>query len=349
MTRRRLGGPLVMLLLVGLWPSAGAPYSRLTTSTGHPLVWTEREVPLDLVLPCLPDACYEAAAIAAAAAWSAAGGLAFPIPPTPPAVDPCGPPDGRNTVGFAPTLCGGLEFPPGVAALTLTTWFPSGAMVEAEVLFNSGLTWGVYEGPQRRGRVDFHRIALHEFGHVAGLAHPDEQGQVVAAIMNSYVGDIDRLHADDIAGMRALYGRPGAAAPKGALENPGNRSAKSGIGVISGWVCEADVVEVEIGTQRSPVAYGTPRGDTAAVCGDTANGFVTLVNWNLLGDGLHTLRLLVDGVPLGGATFIVTTFGQEFLQGVTHRAVVHDFPTPGAAAVIEWDEGVQNFVVVGTE
>ena len=84
--------------------------------------------------------------------------------------------------------------------------------------------------------------------------------------MNSGASDIDRLQADDIAGIRAIYGRTVAAAPKGSLENPGNRSFKSGIGVISGWVCDATRVEVAIGNRRSPVVYGTPRGDTASVC-----------------------------------------------------------------------------------
>ena len=50
----------------------------------------------------------------------------------------------------------------------------------------------------------------------------------------------------------------------GYLENPGADSFQSGIGVISGWVCEAETVEIEIETeqgevQRQPAAYGTER------------------------------------------------------------------------------------------
>ena len=167
--------------------------------------------------------------------------------------------------------------------------------------------------------------------------------------MNSRASDIDRLQADDIAGIRAIYGRTVAAAPKGSLENPGNRSFKSGIGIISGWVCNATRVEVAIGNTRIPVVYGTSRGDTASVCGDTNNGFVTLVNWNLLGDGVHTMRLVVDGVAIGLSEFKVTTFGQEFLQGAAGAYSLFDFPRPGSTAVIEWEQSSQNFVVVGTE
>ena len=60
----------------------------------------------------------------------------------------------------------------------------------------------------------------------------------------------------------------------GYLENPGGNSYQSGIGVLSGWTCAADVVAIEIETAggqvlAQPVAYGTARLDTQDVCGDT--------------------------------------------------------------------------------
>ena len=84
--------------------------------------------------------------------------------------------------------------------------------------------------------------------------------------------------------------------PVGYLENPGTDSFQSGIGLISGWVCEAESVEIEIETaggevMRLEAAYGTARLDTARradgtpLCGDTDNGFGLLFNWNLLGEG----------------------------------------------------------------
>ena len=70
----------------------------------------------------------------------------------------------------------------------------------------------------------------------------------------------------------------------GYLENPGPASFQSGIGVISGWVCAAETVEIVIETESSDTrrlaaAYGTERADTARradgtrLCGDTDNGF----------------------------------------------------------------------------
>ena len=353
MTRPLLGVPLValrlvLLLLAGLWPSAAEPYSRTTTDTGNALFWTEREVTLNLVLPCLPDACYEAAAIEAAQAWTAAGARFTFHTTISPLADPCNHNDGRNTVSFVNPRCD-MPYPPGVVAATKGRARRSGEILETDVVFDSGVDWGIYEGPRRGSAVDFYRVALHEFGHVLGLAHPDEHGQVVSAMMNSRAA-FDRLQADDIAGIRAIYGRTLTAGPKGSLENPGNRSFKSGIGVVSGWVCDATRVEVAIGNTRIPVVYGTSRGDTASVCGDTNNGFVTLVNWNLLGEGVHTMRLLVDGVAIGLSEFKVTTFGQEFLKGVRRRRWgILDFPDTGSKAQIEWEESSQNFVVVGTE
>ena len=353
MTRPLLGVPLVvlrlvLLLLAGLWPSAGEPYVQ-TTYMGTPLAWADPEVTLNLVLPCLPEACYEAAAIEAAQAWTYAGARFTFHHTTSQLADPCDHNDGRNTVSFVNPRCD-MPYPPGVVAATKGRARRSGEIIETDVVFDSGVVWEIYEGPQRAGFVpDFYRVALHEFGHVLGLAHPDEHGQVVSAIMNSRADDNDRLQADDIAGIRAIYGRTVAAGPKGSLENPGNRSFKSGIGIISGWVCNATRVEVAIGNSRIPVVYGTPRGDTASVCGDTNNGFVTLVNWNLLKDGVHTMRLLVDGVAIGLSEFKVTTFGQEFLQGASGAYSLFDFPRAGSRAVIEWEQSSQNFVVVGTE
>lgn len=106
--------------------------------------------------------------------------------------------------------------------------------------------------------------------------------------------------------------------PDGRLGNPSPHSFQSGIGVISGWVCDANRIEIEFNNDastRQPAAYGTERLDTAGECGDTNNGFGLLVNWNRLGDGTHTVRALADGVEFGRATFTVTTLGEEFVRG----------------------------------
>ena len=134
---------------------------------------------------------------------------------------------------------------------------------------------------------------------------------------------------------------------RGYLENPGSDSFQSGIGLLSGWVCEAEVVEIELNGVPQEAAYGTERLDTAGVCGDTDNGFGLLFNWNLLGDGEHTVVAWVDGVELGRATVMVTTLGQEFLRNVTRTYEAGDFPTLGERVTLVWQQNSQNFVIAG--
>ena len=136
----------------------------------------------------------------------------------------------------------------------------------------------------------------------------------------------------------------------GYLENPGPNSFQSGIGVISGWVCEAEAVEIAIGDlPLQEAAYGTERADTADVCGDTDNGFGLLFNWNRLGEGEHDVVAYVDGEELGRATVRVTTLGEEFLRGVEGECVVEDFPRLGETVTLEWQQNQQNFVITDVE
>ena len=87
-------------------------------------------------------------------------------------------------------------------------WFIKGTdrLLDADVIFNLNKSWDIYYGRRRSGAVDFRRVAIHEFGHVLGLDHPDDIGQRRTAVMNSKVSDTDRLQSDDIDGIRAIYG-----------------------------------------------------------------------------------------------------------------------------------------------
>ena len=89
-----------------------------------------------------------------------------------------------------------------------TSWYNTRTndKIEGDVVFNSTKSWNSYRGNLRSGANDFYRVALHEFGHILGLDHPDENGQDVNAQMNSIIGNLDALASDDIAGARSLYG-----------------------------------------------------------------------------------------------------------------------------------------------
>ena len=149
-------------------------------------------------------------------------------------------------------------------------------------------------------------------------------------------------------------GGSAGAAPQ-MLENPRPGSFQSGIGVISGWVCEAEEIMIEFengvtGEVSSTMAsYGTSRTDTMEACGDTDNGFGLLHNWNRLGDGMHTVRALADGVEFANVTITVSTLGEEFVTGLSGEFSLADFPSTGQATGIEWEESLQNFVITGVE
>ena len=141
------------------------------------------------------------------------------------------------------------------------------------------------------------------------------------------------------------------------LENPRAGSVQSGIGVISGWVCEAEQIEIEFahGTSGAvwlwTAGYPTSRGDTRAVCEDEGdNGFSLLFNWNLLGAGRHTVRALADGAEFARHTVTVATVSDEnFLRGRQGDFVLPHFPQAGQETTIRWEESLQNFVITGAE
>ena len=118
--------------------------------------------------------------------------------------------DGVNSVFFDSNVFG-ESFDRNTLAIA-TSWYrvSTGAKLEGDVVFNNSKTWNSYRGNVRSSGTssvnDFMRVALHEFGHILGLDHPDENGQRVTAQMNSTIGNLDALAADDISGGRSLYG-----------------------------------------------------------------------------------------------------------------------------------------------
>ncbi|MBK8898020.1 MAG: PASTA domain-containing protein [Candidatus Competibacteraceae bacterium] len=115
--------------------------------------------------------------------------------------------------------------------------------------------------------------------------------------------------------------------------------------MIRGWSCEAGRVEVSVdGGPLQATASGTNRPDTATVCGRTDTGFGLIYNWNRIGEGLHNLRALANGVEFANVNFTVATLGGEFRTGLQGSYTVPDFPAAGSSAKIAWSEPHQNFV-----
>jgi len=130
------------------------------------------------------------------------------------------------------------------------------------------------------------------------------------------------------------------------LESPGHGSTLSGIGVISGWKCEATAITVVIDDGPPiPMLHGSERGDTRGACGDTNNGFLAIFNYALLGDGEHIAVAYDHGKEFARSTFEVGTLGEEFVRGARAEVRIEDFPSPGESTLLVWNEASQHFEV----
>ena len=154
---------------------------------------------------------------------------------------------------------------------------------------------------------------------------------------------------------------PVVVSAQGLLEIPTSRSYQSGISLISGWHCNAARIEISI--DLGPpilVSSHTPRDDTTPVCGRSDTGFAMTFNWNILratgccdiGEiNFHRVIAFADGIPFADTTFFTTKFGfsAEYLTGKSGTYVLRNFPDPGNAARISWDQERQNFAIVKSE
>lgn len=147
----------------------------------------------------------------------------------------------------------------------------------------------------------------------------------------------------------------------GFLENPPDGGFRSGIGLISGWVCAAEAVTVEIlrgGVVRETftVAQGTSRRDTVGQCDhDSENtGFGMTYNFNHLPEGPHTIRALADDDLIGSEHTFEVVHIMEFEPDDADRfptglraaeCRVEDFPATGVDTYLLWEQSTQNFVI----
>lgn len=132
---------------------------------------------------------------------------------------------------------------------------------------------------------------------------------------------------------------------EGKLENPQDNSLQSGIGIFSGWYCDADKIEIVVDDRPAKTAaYGTARNDTKSVCGDTDNGFGLLFAFNIFGPGIHRVRALADGVEFDSATFSVDFLDSGYIRGLSSWVDI-TIPELGKEATLIWQESMQGYVI----
>jgi hypothetical protein len=192
--------------------------------------------------------------------------------------------DDEMSVLFSSTVFG-QTFGSNTIAITILNSRGT-VLEEADTLFNNAYTWDSYRGALRPGVIDFHRVAIHEFGHTLGLDHPDQHGQTVTAIMNADVSDIDTVQPDDIAGVQSIYSsgpayQSGSTAPAPVMLNISTR-AFVGTGdnvLIGGFIVQgsmpATVVLRAMGGSLSASGFTSVLEDPTITIYDSNNNVVT--------------------------------------------------------------------------
>ena len=263
--------------------------------------------------------------------------------------------DGNTSVTMSNTVYGD-SFGSGTLAVTLVT--PRGSiLLEADVIFNSAYDFDSYRGHlQSDGVQDFHRIALHEFGHVVGLDHPDQANpkQSVTAIMNSVVSGIDSLQADDINGARSIYDSGPAYLTASAAPNLLNLSTRAFVGtgnnvVIGGFIIQgsqpATVVLRGIGGSLPALGITNPlqdplielhnaSGNTISTSDDWIDdSWATTVSSYHLDPPNSQESAIVATLSPGSYTVVVKSFdnGDGLLTG-TALVELYDLHTTGGRA-----------------
>lgn len=256
MRYHRLAAALTIVAAVGLTATA-APAFECLKINGRCVRWAQGGATLRSFLgtsstPLLNGTLsWDQNAINAANDWNAAGAaFRFAVTVGGQFVNPCGSqgaghvcpntgPTGDNPVFFSDSFCG-QDFGDIIELTNNCADRSTGAMLNAPVFVNANVNWNAYDGPLRAGNNgvinDIRRVLVHEFGHVLGLDHPDENGQQVVAIMNSRESNIDRITADDIAGLFSLYPNGGGApVGSGGGAGPGCQIGSGGASP-GGWL-----------------------------------------------------------------------------------------------------------------
>lgn len=192
-------------------------YRIKVTEGGLQLRWpTSRSVLLEMQLGAIPieptldgNTTWNAVGTAAARAWSSLADVNFVVNQSASTETDSG--NSVNNVFFSSSIYG-ERFNDALGITLYSFDADTGIILETDVIFDNARVWNSYRGAQRTstetgGRLyDLRRVAIHEFGHVLGLDHPDQAGQAVTAIMNSRVSDIDTVQQDDTNGLVTTYG-----------------------------------------------------------------------------------------------------------------------------------------------
>lgn len=195
------------------------------------------------------------------------------------ATDPitfCDPADGRVSVGGSRKLCDGTTYGRFTLAVTLSRFFNAGPqvgeLIDANITINQGFSFS---------QASFRATLAHEFGHVLGLAHPDQCAKNFDVLMRSserflstdpcFVRDPTQA---DINGAERIYPITSTVPTPTPTPTPGS----CGDADLSGAVTVTDGVQA----LRAAAELSSPC--TLERCDMDGNGVISV------SDGVHILR-----------------------------------------------------------
>jgi hypothetical protein len=148
--------------------------------------------------------------------------------------------DNTNMIFWAKssTLVGNGDDISGALAVTFTSYFSDGTLVEADMALN-GVEYGWFTDYSQRTNPDqfVEGTAIHEAGHFIGLSHSPLGGATMFPYGDSGVDAQVGLASDDIAGAYALYGLANQAGTRSAVKGTITRS---GVGILGAMVVAED-------------------------------------------------------------------------------------------------------------
>lgn len=208
---------------------------------------------------------------------------------------------------------------------------PCGGMHAGSCHFDEAETWALTHGANQ---IDLETVALHEIGHLLGLAHSNVPG---AVMYWAYSATRRVLTADDLTGIQSIYGKPGAAMRvKAHLEGYGDVAGRDSQFVgTRGESRRLEGIQLEIATPIAGVAirymvHLEGYGDT---------------HWATEGEFLGTRResRRLEGIAIrlegsSAASYTVEYFAH--LQGVGDTAIARDGEFCGTRGQSRRMEGV---------
>jgi matrix metalloproteinase-14 (membrane-inserted) len=156
----------------------------------------------------LPDAVIPPALIVGADAWSSQTNAAFRFQYDGTSTVTSNTFDSLNVVMFRNASSG--------SAIATAYWWSSGSrIIDADIVFWDGAFQFFTGSTGCSNGFYIEDIAAHEFGHALGLGHSAITGATMAPSVSSCASGNRSLHADDIAGVEALYPPSLPTAPAG--------------------------------------------------------------------------------------------------------------------------------------